>query len=212
MLTSLFMMLTACARSASSTGTGVHRNTNQLVLDYGSKSHPYDAYSSVPDTRQLQADGAASSSVFDPSQRYPVKKPSTSPTMAPSQIPSTVAPTFMAYDSSLYEPLRMWETHNIFICVISYYCWFMYNLVQTIRLHLLSNAFYIIPIYLQTSRYTASAIHNYGRPVQLTIHNLPHRSSNESCYILVAASLNDSGRNLDRNNEATMSIGIRHRR
>ena len=97
--------------------------------------------------------------------------------------------------------------HDVFIFIVS-----DYNLVQTIRLHLSSNALYIIPIYLQTSRYAATTIYNYIRPFKLTIHNLPHRSSNESCYILVAASLNYSGRSLYRNNKATMSIGIRHRR
>ena len=114
------MLLTASyAPPASSTSsTRVHRNTNQLVLNYGPKGHPYDAHSSsvLPATRQLQADdGASSILIFDPSQRYPVKKPSASPTIAPSVAPSTVAPTFIAYDSSLYEPLRMWDEIDHFI-------------------------------------------------------------------------------------------------
>eukprot|EP00956_Cyclotella_meneghiniana_P044649 scaffold328635_cov156-Cyclotella_meneghiniana.AAC.1 len=105
----LFIMLSYAPLASSTSSTRVHRNTNQLVLNYGPKGHPYDAHSSVlPATRQLQADdGASSILIFDPSQRYPVKKPSASPTIAPSVSPSTVAPTFIAYDSSLYEPLRI---------------------------------------------------------------------------------------------------------
>ena len=105
---------------ASCTTSRVHRTAHPITLQYGA-GHPYEAYSSrkldiidsVVDATNYTIESNVESitadtlSVFDSTQRYPVKKPSTSPTLSPSLAPTTSAPTFIGYDTELYKPLRM---------------------------------------------------------------------------------------------------------